>query len=167
MSKSNPKKYRLPLSRIFPVKHPRKGESTDFYQQIQNALAYQQGHTENGNLKQKLHTIRENVEYWEKRIDKINAGNAILEVYEWTGKPYRSAPKTLFSFDQHSGIGYQKAFIRTSTVGGILIPERNISVNSHIVAKNDGLSLQDFQDWFKKSDPTKAKIIIHFTDFRY
>jgi len=35
------------------------------------------------------------------------------------------------------------------------------------LAKNDGLSLQDFKDWFKGYDFSKPMAIIHFTRFRY
>ncbi|NDV81311.1 hypothetical protein [Bacteroides sp. 51] len=201
------KRYRLPLSRVFPATHPKKGERTFFREKILQSTheyypvqckcgwvgsseecdCYQIGqsgdwsdpqcpkcsqYVEEFNCFPKRHTIRENVEYWKKRIDEINKGNAVLEIYEWIGKPYGkgSTTKTLFTFDKNSGIGYQELqfsmnsfdFPRTfSKNGGVL------ALMPGNLAKNDGLSLQDFKDWFKKSDLSKPKIIIHFTDFRY
>lgn len=167
------KRYRIPLSRVFPATHPKKGEHTFFREKIMASLGR---HEE---LRQecfqepkpnKLHTIRENVEYWKKRIDEINAGNAVLEVYEWTGKPYNSYAKTLFTFDQHSGVGYQDLLFSKSNLDFPIVFNRNdgvLALMPNNIAKNDGLSLEDFKDWFKKSNLEKPKIIIHFTDFRY
>jgi hypothetical protein len=46
----------------------------------------------------------------------------------------------------------------TSTHGGLSLSD---------VAKNDGLSLQDFKDYFKGYDLSEPLAIIHFTKFRY
>jgi hypothetical protein len=35
------------------------------------------------------------------------------------------------------------------------------------LAKNDGLSENDFCEWFRKYDLSKPMAIIHFTNFRY
>jgi hypothetical protein len=35
------------------------------------------------------------------------------------------------------------------------------------LAKNDGLSLDDFKEWFKGYDLSKPLALIHFTKFRY
>lgn len=159
------KRYRLPLSRVFPAAHPREGEETNFFNKIQftrNAL-----NSESPVLGQydiKLHTIRKNVEYWSKRIDEILKGNAVLEVYEWTGAPYKSKAKTLFTLDKDSGIGYQKLEL---TPLGWFINDYDSDVDSQTLAKNDGLSYEDFKNWFKKVKLNEPMIIIHFTSFRY
>lgn len=36
----------------------------------------------------KRHTIRANYEFWAKRFEKIAAGEAVLSIREWVGKPY-------------------------------------------------------------------------------
>jgi hypothetical protein len=35
------------------------------------------------------------------------------------------------------------------------------------IANNDGLSFDDFKDWFKKHDCSNLLAIIHWTDFKY
>jgi hypothetical protein len=35
------------------------------------------------------------------------------------------------------------------------------------LANSDGLSLRDFEAWFKGYDTSKSLAIIHFTNFRY
>ncbi len=178
------KRYRIPLSPIFPTTHPKKGEETRFKCKLSvfcmdnntdcrcSECKY---HTSCGRMIldfPKKHTIRENVDYWKKRIDEINKGNAVLEVYEWIGKPYGkgSTTKILFTFDKHSGIGYQDLLFSKSNLDFPIVFNRNngvLALMPNNLAKNDGLSLQDFKDWFKKSNLSKPKIIIHFTKFRY
>jgi hypothetical protein len=82
--KQKVKIYRMQLSRVFPATHPRAGETTDFAEKIKAI--------------RKTHTIRANYELGKKRIDEVDAGNAILIIYEWEGKTYRSAQKNLFVF---------------------------------------------------------------------
>ena len=41
------------------------------------------------------------------------------------------------------------------------------SVTIYDLAANDGLSTNDWLDWFKNYDLTKPMAIIHFTKFRY
>lgn len=158
------KRYRLPLSREFPASHPRKGEHTFFREKIMAALGW---HEELRTIcfqepkPKKPHTIRKNVKWWQKIIDEVNAGKAVLEVYEWTGLPYKSKTRTLFVFDKDSGIGYQ-ILTRSDAyyVDGMAVPES-------LLAQNDGLSLPDFMSWFSNADFSEPKIIIHFTNFRY
>ncbi len=38
---------------------------------------------------------------------------------------------------------------------------------AHTLARNDGLSLEDWEAWFKDYDLSKPMAIIHFTPFRY
>ena len=42
-----------------------------------------------------------------------------------------------------------------------------ILVPSFIIANNDGLSLDDWKEWFKGYDLSQSMAIIHFTKFRY
>lgn len=167
------KRYRLPLSPVFPATHPRKGQPTNFHEKIQfSRQAVGKLPPTTGEYQIKLHTIRENVKYWSKRIDNILAGKAVLEVYEWIGKPYGkgSTTKTLFTLDKDSGIGYQKLVFGKNSMDfprAIRDTESRIALIPSNLANNDGLTLVDFKDWFRKSDLSKEKIIIHFTDFRY
>lgn len=149
------KKHVITLSKNFPSTHPRKGEPTQFVGMYAFGL--------------KLHTIRENYEWWKKKIDEVNAGIAQLEIREWTGTPYYSPQKTLFIITE--GLGYQKIDIRFKkvkkakqvffTIDGLPL----IGADPLTIIKNDGLTEVDFKHWFKKD--VISGIIIHFSPLRY
>ncbi len=141
-------KYVITVSKIFPTTHSRKGQDTNFVQGIASG--------------EKLHTIRGNYEFWEKRFEKINQGLACLSIRTWTGKPYKSEQKEEFMLTNTDGIELQ-SFV----MGDLFDFVGGTPVSRHDIAKNDHLSLPDFQEWFKKADFTKPMAMIHFTAFRY
>jgi hypothetical protein len=52
--------------------------------------------------------------------------------------------------------------------GKMFVDIANILINNFTrLAKNDGLSLKNFKEWFKKYDISEPMAIIHFTKFRY
>jgi hypothetical protein len=204
--------HRMPLARVFPSTHPRAGEPTDFDPKIRYAL-WKQATNEICKKCQdvgieckpcpslhwdeitwaKPHTCRANYELWKKRIDEVAAGNAVLVLYGWSDKPYRSRCTNLFVFgasavkdfinelmrsDRYnralpvidSGIGAQKAlFIHELNCVSVGNVEQN-GVNTFeysTIAQNDGLSEDDFRAWFKGYDTSKPLAIIHFTNLRY
>ncbi len=143
------KKYVILISTKFPKTHSRAGQSTDFPLKIK--------------WYEKIHTIRGNYEFWKKRFDEIDKGAAILSVRIWDGLPYRSKQLEVFKYHKIQGIGIEKIdnpsnFVFAS-IGGKMI-------NWLEIATNDGLSFDDFCDWFKFRS-NKPMAIIHFTDFRY
>ena len=148
------KKYVVTLSRFFPATHKRAGEPTGFSESF---------------CKTKLHTIRANYPLWEGRFKEIAKGTACLCVRQWSGKPYCSKQVELACLTKEDGIGLQKLeFIPDGQKGEYFMP----GINEHpwprqIIADNDGLSLEDWREWFRKYDKTKPMAIIHFTPFRY
>jgi hypothetical protein len=175
------KTYVITVSRYFPVTHPRKGEETYFVEKIDNAIGATKccnvgiyspiGYV---NIWPKIHTIRANYPFWEKRINEINEGKAVLSIRYWSGKPYNSKQVEICQLDKDSGIGLQ----RLNSADWILPKKRinNLAVWGHSLgkiikvdelAKNDGLSIEDFKAWFKGYDLSKPMAIIHFTNFRY
>ena len=60
--------------------------------------------------------------------------------------------------------GTQKVEFKADEFGP-LVDWKNQFVSD--LAKNDGLSLTYFTDWFKGYDLSKPMAIIHFTKFRY
>ena len=136
----NKKTYVITVSKTFPVKHPRAGQLTNFESLIKS--------------KDKIHTIRKNAKLWDKRAQKINKGEAVLSVREWTGKPYRSKQRELFRFDE---VGTEFINIKS---------EEDFPIVAETFAKNDGLSMIDFFNWFDFS-VDEVYIILHFTNFRY
>lgn len=149
------KKAILPLCKTFPATHKRAGEKTDFEGKIER--------------KEKIHTIRHDAKgIWEKRFARIKAGAMYLAMKEWTGRPYNSEQRDLTQRTREDGIGLQKIEM-IYTEGTILMAKVDDEfVDPAIIAKNDGLSLEDFIEWFfhGKAGSFSGKII-HFTDYRY
>ena len=174
------KTYVLTVSRTFPTMHARKGEETYFIEKIKQALGnYSSGgivYYQNGKDWQKIHTIRANYPLWKKRMEDVQAGKAIISLRYWLEKPYNSPQIEFARLDKDSGCGVQWLNFNYRTQGdSIAFPfvntgefgcENNL-INAVDLAKNDGLSIQDFQEWFKKYDLSKPMAIIHFTKFRY
>lgn len=157
-------RYRLCVSRYFPKGHKKEGLETNFINSI-NSLS-------------KIHTIRANYSLWEERMKKVQEGKAVIELYYWIGKPYRSTQETFKILDKDSGCGVQKLefqemIMTTSPViitrkkGVLRIFKTKEQIELSSLASNDGLSYDDFQSWFDKYDLSEPMAIIHFTKFRY
>lgn len=146
------KTYVLTISEFFPKTHSKAGLPTGFINAISN--------------KSKKHTIRGNFELWKKRFEKINKGEACLSVRCWTGKPYNSPQKEVFNLTKTDGIGIEKLEF-DDYLYSFLITNKRFSFVDADLPKNDGLTRDDFEEWFKKYDLSKPMAIIHFTSFRY
>ena len=160
------KTYVITLSQNFPAKHPRKGEPTNFNNQLLNAVW--RAHNMSVGFQQfgmKLHTIRANYPLWQKRFAQIRAGKAILSVRYWTGKPYCSKQMEICKLSAKDGIGIQKLeYYRRD----LCYPSVDtFPQECNAIAANDGLSWENWHSWFKSYDITKPLAIIHFTPFRY
>ncbi|MGV8135879.1 MAG: hypothetical protein AB2L20_11750 [Mangrovibacterium sp.] len=145
------KKVVLTLSESFPATHTRAGQPTNFEQLIREG--------------KKIHTIRNNVEWWEMKAQKINAGEMIISRRQWTGKPYNSLQREIDTVD-HLAL----QLIRIHLFHGKLYASvYGKEVDPNQLAANDGLSPEDFKDWFfgKNDIGTYNGVILHFTDFRY
>ena len=167
------KTYVITLSQQFPAKHPKHGEPTNFNNQLLNAVW--RAHNMSTGFPQfgmKLHTIRANYQLWEKRFAQIEAGKAILSVRYWTGKPYCSKQQEICKLRKEDGIGLQGLIILPASPNEVLIKEKVQEneyryIKKELVAANDGLSFENWIDWFRNYDKTKPLAIIHFTPFRY
>jgi hypothetical protein len=143
--------YVLTVSQCFPATYPRKGQPTNFVQKIYNG--------------QKIHTIRNNYPLWKKRINKINQGKAVLSLRYWKGKPYQTKQKE-FLILKTNEVGIQK--IEVNPLGWVIDDNLCEKLQTETIAKNDGLTHQDFKNWFKNSfTVNEPKAIIHFTPFLY
>lgn len=141
------KTFVITVSKKFLAKHPFVGKPTGFKKKILTG--------------EKIHTIRGNRKYWKGIVDKVNSNEAVLSVRQWKGLPYRSEQVEIARFKK---LGYQKvAFAKNC---GMTIDKKKLFDRRQWtrVAKNDGLTLEQFNDWF----PTYFEgCIIHFTDFKY
>lgn len=160
------KTYVITLSRSFLTKHSKAGEPTNFRDAFNAGQVFNRG-SECLYLRPKLHTIRANYPLWEKRIKEVQEGKAFLSVRQWTGKPYRSKQIEITRLTTEDGVGIQKLCFPNRLTAWIDYPERRLSVDFKYLAKNDGLSLADWCDWFRGYDLSKPMAIIHFTKFRY
>lgn len=159
------KTYVLTVSRVFPTTHKRKGEETGFISKIFAAIKPNEDF--NDLIDPKIHTVRANYELWKKRIEQVQKGEAILSIRYWSGKPYNSKQVEICQLDKDSGIGVQKIELDPFGVNYKIDDGKWIFDNGHELAKNDGLSLEDFKEWFRKYNLSKPMAIIHFTKFRY
>lgn len=172
------KTYVLTVSRTFPKTHKKAGESTQFIEKI----------IENGNIdlripnnsaeflnwtrrnyEPKIHTIRSNYPLWDKRIKEVQDGKAVLSLRYWSGKPYNSKQVEFARLDKDSGVGIQDLiFLNRNILDPIIAINSNcLELDITDLCKNDGLTPDDFMEWFKKYDLSKPMAIIHFTNFRY
>ena len=113
----------------------------------------------------KIHTIRANYPLWEKRIKEVQEGRARLSIRQWTGKPYHSKQVEIATLTAENGVGLQKLEFYNNTLGlchiGIVYQRK------YELAYYDGLSFEDWEEWFKGYDLSEPMAIIHFTKFRY
>ena len=158
--------YCLTLSKVFPATHPKAGQDTGFKQKLfaakNNMPCYHP----------KIHTIRANYSFWRKRFEKIEAGEAVLSIRQWVGKPYGkgSIQIEIMRLTREDGIGLQRLEFDKDRNGSISYNFYNI--DGHFpgliqLAGNDGLSVEDWKTWFKGCDFSKPLAVIHFTPFRY
>lgn len=177
------KTYVLMLSEFFPKAHSKAGEPTNFFQKFmlgQKCLDCKETQDFSGMslckcnvcerpyLLTKLHTIRANYLLWEKRIKEILEGHAVLSVRQWSGKSYRSKQIEIARLTADNGIGIQKLRIYEHEPFPVVYADRYTTpVDWQELANNDGLSLNDWREWFKGYDLSKPMAIIHFTKFRY
>ena len=156
------KTYVITLSRHFLANHKRAGEETHFKEKF----LLGQGLTDYDTPSMaKIHTIRANYSLWEKRIKEVREGRAVLSIRQWTGKPYRSKQVKIATLTAENGVGVQKLEFYNNTLGlchiGIVYQRK------YELAHYDGLSFEDWEEWFKGYDLSKPMAIIHFTKFRY
>ena len=64
-----------------------------------------------------------------------------------------------------SKIGVEK--LQRDNLLGWFIDDVDSDYTTKDFAKNDGLSVEYFKEWFKGKDFNEPKAIIHFTNFRY
>lgn len=146
------KKVVMTLSRIFPVTHPRAKECTGFEDKVKAGS--------------KIHTIRYNAnDVWKSRYNDIESSKKYLSVREWTGRPYNSEQRELFRFDKIGLQSITMTYDSNDSEPQVWIDDKKVPVEE--VAKNDGLSVDDFISWFFAKDNVFEGVIIHFTNYRY
>ena len=169
MKEQKIKTYNIMLSRVFPKTHPRAGQPTGFDDRVMACFRYPSYNpTLLGN--KKLHTIRANYALWKERFDEVQRGEAIINLRQWLGEPYRSKTVLIKTLTAADGIGLQRLDFKMPDHGDLtfyVIDESMVFTTGKVLSHNDGLELQDWLDWFSDYDQTQPLAIIHFTPFRY
>lgn len=147
------KTHVLLISKNFLSTHPRAGKPTNFAARVLSRI--------------KKHTIRTNFRYWEKKIKEVQAGEAVLSIRQWTGRPYNSKQREILQLTTSDKVGIQFIEGVPRVDGCLRIDQKDMLSSRQIskLAKNDGLTRKDFNDWFK--EPLIDACIIHFTKLRY
>ncbi len=156
--------YIITLSKVFPVTHEHAGEETFFREKL--ALGLQGRGVKGG----KFHTIRANYEYWRGIFDEILRGEAILSVRQWSGRPYRSKMIKIIDFTKDDGIGLQRLDFENGDIFQVNIDGQKFAPTEETlrnIAANDGLSYEEWREWFKDYDLSHPLAIIQFTQYRY
>ena len=170
-------RYQLGIRRTFPTTHPQKGKPTYFVEKIQLGLGLI---TELPgdcviDLEPKLHILRANnifrtnVPLWKKRMEEVMSGHAIIELFYWEGNPCSNKQVVFAVLDKDSGCGVQKIYLKREFFKTNWVVDQSEFQDQLLstIAKNDGLSLDDFKEYFKSYDLSKPMEIIQFTKFRY
>ncbi len=166
----------ITFSRRFPVTHPKKGQPTHFINSLWNSPSIWPGTVWLEDNSGDIAAIRPEIEEWmnlesilkTKKNHTIRAGQRhkagdFFSPRVWSEGPYQS-PQVK--------IGADTRIVKTWNIYMDLCPDPEhywldvIFINGEIstdveivkkLAKNDGLSEQDFRDWFKK--PFSGQII--------
>ena len=161
------KTYVITLSKHFLANHKRAGEETHFKEKF----LLGQGLTDYDTPSlAKIHTIRANYPLWEKRIKEVQEGRAVLSIRQWSEKPYCSKQVEIARLTAENGVGIQKLSFDKDKDGVASLRYFNINgkyIDRETLANNDGLSKEDWQEWFRGYGLSKPMAIIHFTKFRY
>ena len=119
-----------------------------------------------------MHTIRSNFDCWSHCLDKVANGQFEVSLREWLGRPYNS--KQLYIGVNVDVNHYQRISLRwhaESQNVTAMIDGKWLMYDITPLAKNDGMSVEDFVEWFFPGKPTEDKtftgIIIHFSDYVY
>lgn len=151
------KKICLTLSRVFPQTHSRRGTPTGFGDKLKSG--------------KKKHTIRRNYDLWALNAEKMQRGNYMLSVRQWTGRPYHSKQCEIHSSNEP--IGVERITLNYRAANDSIFAEvGGYQIDPSDLAANDGLSLTDFKEWFfgsvrDKEDASFTGVVIHFTKLRY
>lgn len=150
------KTYVLMLSQSFPTKHPRSGNPTGFRKKFLSG--------------EKRHTIRANFPLWAKRIHEVQQGEAVISVRQWEARPYFSRQITIGCLTAESGTGIQKLTFQLDRDGCASFNFFDIDgkyPELKELAANDGLSVDDWKEWFRGYDFSQPMAVIQFGKFRY
>ena len=164
------------LSKTFFPQHPKAGQPTGFREKVLKG--------------EKRHTCRCNYDYWKDRIATLKKRHGILSLRQWSGKPYQKGstqeplldvPASLIDvqqlvmvrrLDEPEYVEVQPGLFKPRTAYEYFARIDGEPYDVEYIAKNDGLSLEDFKAWFnpvfdEAGESCLTFAVIHFSAFRY
>lgn len=146
------------LSRVYPKKHTKAGEPTNFGKLLE--------------VGRKIHTIRGNYDLWKVNEEKMKSGKYFISVRQWSGRPYHSKQVEIAQI--RTPILVQRMELRYNHRTDSITAETDDKrwVDWMQIAYNDGMNTEDFKEWFfgknQKEDKSFDGCVIHFKDgFQY
>lgn len=141
----------ITFSRVFPAYHPKKGQPTYFIEKIYAGIA---DSTTDFKIPNDANDYWDWYEYYNCVLPKhhtIRAGNRwkVGDKFSprvWSGKPYNSKQIIIAPDIEIKKIWDIKVFDKSFFINGNFC---NVDIMDSII-KNDGLSVDDFYDWFEK-----------------
>ncbi|KAA6329683.1 hypothetical protein EZS27_021531 [termite gut metagenome] len=145
----------ITLSKTFFTGHSRHCESTMFREKVLEGI--------------KIHTCRQNYEYWKCKIKRLKEVGGVLSIRQWSGKPFYSKQEIITEVPADV-VGIQMLSLWKNFEYAVVGCWKVITPVE--LALNDGLLLEDYQAWFapvlkKNKEEVIHFALIHFTDFRY
>lgn len=145
------------FSRVFPTYHPRKGEPTEFVEKVWAGKGISMLNTDV--LKEEYIGVSRIGNLFYPKHHTIRAGNRwkVGDKFTprvWSGKPYASK-QIIIAPD----IEVKKVWNIYMVWGGynwfITTKELNKPISIDMLAKNDGLTTEDFMNWFCKNKKSR------------
>lgn len=159
----------LTLSRVFPKTHPNAGEPTRFKERLHNTVT--------GNKGQwcKLHTIRRNYDLWKVNADKMRDGHFVLSVRQWSARPYNSKQTEIERINRPIAVQRIRLYYDhlQDNILAYIDADHHLDCDIEELAHNDGLTLEQFKDWFFGDARAEHRneifdgVVIHWTNLRY
>lgn len=149
----------ITLSRVFPKYHSRAGQPTFFPEKVWRSFLdlsspmfpyWMKDHPSGIDIRDsydydpKHHTIRSGKRWKDGDVASLRV---------WSGKPYRS---TQIAIAPDVKVKVRDVEIDLS---GVIKVDGHV-ISADIVAKNDGLSLEDLREWFRPSLPFSGQMLI-------
>jgi len=172
----------LTFARRYPANHPRKGEPTFFVEQLWNSLSLKIGQSllldlEDINFDYAilkdclLNTVDPTIKAAKNHTIRVGHRWKVGDKFSprvWSDKPYKSkqiiiAPDVEITNVHDFRIEVDGNYIAVMIDGHAFYEENSEFVTQVLaletLAKNDGLSLEDFKSWFKWGKPFGGQII--------
>ena len=149
------------LSKTFFPQHPKAGELTGFREKVLKG--------------EKRHTCRCNYEYWKDRIATLNQKGSVQEPILDIGSGIVDVQQLVMErrkLDEPEYVEVQPGMFQPRTAYEYFARVDGEPYDVEFIAKNDGLSLEDFKAWFnpvfdEEKEDRLTFAVIHFSTFRY